>query len=79
MRQLCRYEKSSSEGEHVSEDSRESPEERRGRFLRWAARARESAAKSSTPEGRNNFLAIAKSWKSMADQIRDAVVKVVGR
>jgi hypothetical protein len=63
----------------MSEDFAESPEQRRGRFLRWAAKAHESAAKSSTAETRNEFLAIANSWKSMADQIRDALAKMVRR
>jgi hypothetical protein len=63
----------------MSEDFADSPEQRLGRFLRWAAKAHESAAKSSTAETRNEFLAIANSWKSMADQIRDALAKMVRR
>ena len=47
----------------------ETLEQKRGRFLRWAAKANASAAQSSNPEERSEFLNIARSWKAMADAI----------
>jgi hypothetical protein len=57
------------EDKAVSDDISETPEERRGRFLRWAAKAHESAAKAPTPEARTEFMIIAESWKAMAERV----------
>jgi hypothetical protein len=51
----------------VSDDDSETPQQRIGRFRRLAAKARESAAKSSTIQARDEFLKIANSWEGMAD------------
>jgi hypothetical protein len=40
-----------------------------GRFRRLAVKARESAAKSSSPVERDEFLRIADSWEAMATTI----------
>ena len=50
----------------MSDDYGETLEQRMGRFRRLAAKARESAAKSSTAQGRDEFLRIANSWEDMA-------------
>jgi len=52
---------------HVSYEDSETAEEKIGRFRRLAAKARESAAKSSTVQARDEFLKIASSWEDMAD------------
>ncbi len=53
----------------MSGDSSETPKERIGRIRRLAAKARESAAKSSSPVEREEFLQIADQWEVMADSI----------
>ena len=50
----------------MDQDYSETPEQRMGRFRRLAAKARESAAKSSSPVERDEFLRIADSWEAMA-------------
>jgi len=51
----------------VSDEDSETPQQRIGRFRRLAAKARESAAKSSTVQASDEFLKIAGSWEDMAD------------
>ena len=57
----------------MSDDYSEAPEQRMGRFRRLAAKARESAAKSSTARAREEFLRIADSWDNMADAVMSDV------
>jgi len=52
----------------VSEES-ETPEQRMKRFRGLAAKARLSAAKSSSPAERNEFLRIANEWEEMANMV----------
>ena len=53
----------------MPDDYSETPDQRMGRFRRLAAKARESAAKSSTAQSRDEFLRIASSWDNMADAV----------
>jgi hypothetical protein len=46
----------------------ETPEERRARYLRYAASADEMAFRCREVELRNAYLALAKSWKSLAEE-----------
>lgn len=49
----------------VSNDP-ETPQERQERLLRWALKAKASAANAPTDEARKNFLEIAAQWEEMA-------------
>ena len=66
-RQRCRYLAILARTFAMSDDDSESAQQRIGRFRRLAAKARESAAKSSTVQARNEFLKIAGSREDMAD------------
>jgi hypothetical protein len=57
----------------VSEDFSETPKQRVERFRGFAAKARASAAKSSSPLEREEFLRIAHEWDAMADSIMSGV------
>jgi hypothetical protein len=69
-RQRCRYlERKDPELRTMPDDYSETPDQRMGRLRRLAAKARESAAKSSTAQSRDEFLRIADSWDNMADAV----------
>jgi hypothetical protein len=56
----------------------EAPEERMKRFQALAAKARLSAAKSSSPIDRNEFLRIANEWEEMANMVNPNTEKSQG-
>jgi hypothetical protein len=51
----------------LTDDSSEPLEDRLRRFRLLAVKARESAAKSSSPMDRDEFLKIAEDWEAMAN------------
>lgn len=50
-------------------DPRESPHQRRERYLRLAIKARERADYCADPQLRDRFLSISKVWQGLADFI----------
>jgi hypothetical protein len=52
---------------NVTDDTSEPVEDRLRRFRLLAGKARDSAAKSSSPMDRDEFLRIAQDWEAMAN------------
>ena len=49
----------------------ETPQERRERYLRHAQEAEELASHSRNPEIRAAFLRVARSWETLAGEVKD--------
>jgi hypothetical protein len=47
----------------------ETPEQRRGRYLRLAAEARENAGKTADRETKEAYLSLADAWLAMAHDV----------
>ena len=53
----------------MSDNTEETLEQRRARYLRLAAEARENAARTKDRETKEAFLALAESWLALAQDI----------
>ncbi len=54
---------------HVGQYLTDLPEERLAKYRLMAAHAHDAARAAASPEARNAYIAIARSWESLADEM----------